>query len=94
MSKVIQKDEITKQTKSQTFRLGPMQDLNQMQWQLEDKSDMMLEKECSCTFFEIFSLRQFIPLFDSYSNGRIQALATKGRRSQAHLKWAWNGNGL
>jgi hypothetical protein len=70
-----------------------MQNLNRIQWQLENKYDMILEKECSCTLFEMFSLKQFVLLFDSYSNGRIQPWTIKGRRSQAHLKWAWNGNG-
>ncbi len=45
MSKVIRKERIIKQAKNRTFKLRPMLDFNQMQWQLKDKSNMMLEKE-------------------------------------------------
>jgi hypothetical protein len=35
---------------------------------------MMLENECLCMFFEMFSLIRYIPLFDIYSNGGMEVL--------------------
>jgi hypothetical protein len=54
---------------------------------------MMLENECLCMFFEMLSWRESAPLCDNYSDGDIESWTIKGRRSRAHLRWAWNGNG-
>jgi hypothetical protein len=54
----------------------------------------MLENECSCTLFEMFSWRRYVPLSQSYSNGGMAVWIVGGRRSRAHLRCAWNESGL
>ncbi len=54
---------------------------------------MMLENECSCTFSKMFSWRHFAPLSNSCSNVGMETWVARGKRSQAHLKWGWNGSG-
>jgi hypothetical protein len=53
MSNIIKKSEMIEQTKSQASKLRPMQDFQWAQWGFEDVSNMMLEKEWLCNFFEI-----------------------------------------
>lgn len=46
---------------------------------------MMLENECLCMFFVMFSRRQTIFFFDSCLNGGMEAWTTRGRRSRAQV---------
>jgi hypothetical protein len=62
-------------------------------WSSENNFEMMLQNECSCTLSKMFSWRQSISLSNSYSNGGMETWEVGGKRSQAHLKWAWNGSG-
>jgi len=59
MSKAILKDGMTTQAKHQVLKPQLAQDFNQTQWQSKDNFEMMLENECSCTFFKVISWRQF-----------------------------------
>jgi hypothetical protein len=43
------------ETKSQASKLRPMQDFQRAQWGSEDVSNMMLEKEWLCNFFDMIS---------------------------------------
>jgi hypothetical protein len=55
-------------------------------------SKMMLEKKWSCSFFEIVSLSQFIPLFENYSNKCRHVATTEGKSSFDNFKCAWKGS--
>jgi hypothetical protein len=55
-------------------------------------SEMMLEKERSCSFFEIVSLSQFIPLLANCSNKCRHAVTIEGRNFWDNFKCTWKGN--
>jgi hypothetical protein len=72
MSKTILKDGMIRWVKSQTLEVKPTQDFNQMQWQSKNNFEMMLKNECSCTFFEIFFWKWFVPLSNNYLNDGME----------------------
>jgi len=86
MPNTIQKDGMTRQSKNQTLKLGPAQDLSWPWWQSENNYEMMLEYECFCTFCKMFSWRQFVPLFDNCSNGGMEAWEVGSKKSLTHLR--------
>jgi len=79
--------------KCQALKLRPIQDLSWMQWQFKNNSEIMLENECSCTFFKMFTWTRSVFLSNSCSNSEMKTWTTKGRRSWTHLRWTWNGSG-
>jgi hypothetical protein len=84
-------DGMRRQVEIQELKLRPTQD-NQTQWQSKNNSKMMLENECSCMFFEMFSWRWHIFLSNYCSNGGMETWTTWRKKSRAHLKWTWNGS--
>lgn len=61
------------------------QDLRHMWHKSEAMSKMMLEKECSCNLFEMFSWNQSIPLSTNYTKRGMQAIAFGGNSFCATL---------
>jgi hypothetical protein len=55
--------------------------------------EIMLEKECSCNFFEMLFKKLYVLLFENCSKKRLQALGYKTKivTYQPHvgLEWKW-----
>jgi len=93
-SKAKWKERMTKWTKSHVLTLGPTQDFKCVWWKLKIILEMMLEKEWSCNFFEMFSWSQFIPFFTNCPKRGTQATTSRGKSSCANLKCVYKGNKL
>ncbi len=76
------------------LNLGLHKSLTKCDDNLKKNSKMMLENECFVHVFWNVFLKKSIPLFDSCSNYGMEIWIAWGRRSQAHLMWAYNGSGL
>jgi len=87
-SKVTQEKVMIGRVNNQVPTLSPAHDFKHAQCELEGKLEMILVKEWSCNLFEIFSLRQSMPLLANCSKRGTHGTTPNGRRSHTNFKCA------